>query len=127
MEITWKPKTAGILTIIAGCLGIYAGVVLATPATALGIGGEVVDFVRIMVRLVVFSFAPSEEFRIVLVVVMIVIGVIALIRGIFTLRRRAWGVALAGAILALFLAIPLGVLAVIFVSGSKNEFVRAPK
>ncbi|MEE9520506.1 MAG: hypothetical protein V3V43_02210 [Dehalococcoidales bacterium] len=25
MEITWKPRTAGILTIIAGCLGTGGG------------------------------------------------------------------------------------------------------
>ena len=132
MERTWKSKTAGILTIIAGCLGIYAGGIYAgvsstTPATAMGIGGEVVDFLGIMVRLVVFTFAPPEEFRIFLVVVMIVISVIALIGSIFTLRRRARCFALAGAILALFLAMPLGVLAIIFVSLGKKEFIRTPK
>ena len=74
-----------------------------------------------------FTFAPPEEFRIVLVLVMIVIGVIALIEGIFALRRRARCFALAGAILALFLAMPLGALAIIFVSLGKNEFVRTPK
>jgi hypothetical protein len=52
----------------------------------------------------------------------IAIGIIALIGGIFTLRRKAWGFALAGAILALFPIVPLGVLAIIFVSMGKNEF-----
>jgi len=53
---------------------------------------------------------------------MIAMGVIALIGGIFALRRKAWGFALAGAILALFPIIPLGVLSIIFVSMAKKEF-----
>ena len=53
---------------------------------------------------------------------LIAIGIMALIGGIFALRRKAWGFALAGAILALFPVIPLGVLAIIFVSMGKREF-----
>jgi len=61
----------------------------------------------------------------------IVLGLIAIVGGIFALRRRVWGLALAGAICALFPFHPygsliwtpvIGILAILFVALSKNEF-----
>lgn len=104
MERTWKATTAGILTIIGGIIGIVGGAVVVTlgPAFMAGI--------------------PGLEMIAGIGAGLIAIGFIALIGGIFALRRRAWGLALAGAILALFPIIPLGVLAIIFVSMGKREF-----
>jgi hypothetical protein len=104
MERTWKGTTAGILTIIGGVIGIAAGAIIATVGTAFLLG------------------IPGLEMIAGIGGGMIAIGVIALIGGIFALRRKAWGFALAGAILALFPIIPLGVLAIIFVSLAKKEF-----
>ena len=104
MERTWKGTTAGILTIIGGICGIAVGAILATVGTAFLLG------------------VPGLELMAGIGGGMIAIGVIALIGGIFTLRRKYWGFALAGAILALFPIIPLGVLAIIFVSLGKKEF-----
>jgi hypothetical protein len=104
MERTWKGTTAGILTIIGGICGIAVGAVLATVGTAFLLG------------------IPGLELMAGIGAGIIGIGVVALIAGIFTLRRKSWGFALAGAILALFPIIPLGVLAIIFVSMGKNEF-----
>jgi hypothetical protein len=104
MERTWKGTTAGILTIIGGICGIAVGAVLATVGTAFLMG------------------IPGLELMAGIGAGIIGIGVIALIAGIFTLRRRSWGFALAGAILALFPIIPLGVLAIIFVAMGRSEF-----
>ena len=104
MERTWKGTTAGILTIIGGIFGIGAGAVFAALGTAFLAG------------------IPGMELMAGIGAGIIGIGVVALIAGIFTLRRKSWGFALAGAILALFPIIPLGVLAIIFVSMGKNEF-----
>jgi hypothetical protein len=104
MERTWKGTTAGILTIIGGICGIAVGAILATVGTAFLLG------------------VPGLELMAGIGAGIIGIGVVALIAGIFTLRRKSWGFALAGAILALFPIIPLGVLAIIFVSMGKNEF-----
>ena len=52
----------------------------------------------------------------------IALGVVALIGGIYALRGRRWGLALAGAICAAFPAGPVGVLAIIFISIAKREF-----
>ena len=104
MERTWKGTTAGILTIIGGICGIAIGAIVATVGSAFMLG------------------IPGLEMIAGIGGGMIATGVIALIGGIFALRRKAWGFALAGAILALFPIIPLGVLAIIFVSMGKKEF-----
>ena len=61
----------------------------------------------------------------VIAIVLITFGVIALIGGIYAIKRRRWGLALAGAILS-FPFLPLGgilgLLAIIFVSRGKEEF-----
>jgi hypothetical protein len=56
--------------------------------------------------------------------VLIVIGIVSVIGGAFALRRRLWGLSLAGAILALFppRLIVLGILSIIFLALSKGEF-----
>ena len=105
MEKTWQPTTAGTLNIISGCFGIVGGVYIAN------IGGLEWDLPALVVAIVG-----------VVGISRIALGVIALIGGIFARRRKLWELALAGSILAIFCAPPLGVLSTIFVSMSKKEF-----
>ena len=127
MVRTWKPTTAGILTIISGCYGIGIGASLATLGTSftniypflapylgdINVGGIPFDISGI--GLIIGALGAAS----------IVLGIIALIGGIFALRRRVWGFALAGAIVSLPL-IPvgtvLGILSIIFLAKSKGEF-----
>ena len=104
MERTWKPTTAGILAIIAGAIGVISGILIAA------IGGFIGTFFGVP-WIGAFS-VPS-----------IVFGTVAIVGGIYALKREIWGLALAGAICALVgpWAI-LGLLAVIFVSLGKGEF-----
>ena len=119
---TWKPTTAGIMTIISGCYGIGVGASVIQGASFLNqllgdiwLGGMQVplDMGGIATAIAVFG------------TVFVVLGAIALIGGIFAVRRRVWGLALAGAILSLPL-IPvgtvLGILSIIFLAKSKGEF-----
>jgi hypothetical protein len=66
----------------------------------------------------------------------IALGLIAIAGGIFALRRKVWGLALAGAICAVYPAHPwgpekfsplLGLLAIVLVVLSKKEFSRATR
>ena len=100
---TWKGTTAGILTIIGGCIGIGVGALFI-------VGGSMVGW---MFGLGWFGAIGGG---------LLALGILALIGGITTLKRKAWGFSLAGAIFALFPAVPLGVLAIIFVSLAKKEF-----
>ena len=94
---------AGILIIIGGIFGIAIGAVVATIGEVAGALAGLAWFGAIG--------AP-----------LIGIGVVALISGIYTMRRRAWGFALTGAILAIICGGIFGILAVIFVSMGKREF-----
>ncbi len=54
------------------------------------------------------------------------IGVLAIVGGIFALKRKRWGLALAGAIAGSITFYPSGIIAVIFVCLGQNEF-QIPK
>jgi hypothetical protein len=104
MEKTWKPTAAGILAIIAGTLELILGLLIAA------IGG------------ITFLFGWAGVFA----TPFIILGIIAIVGGVYALRRQVWGLALAGSICALIPTIPpwsiLGILAIIFVSLGKREF-----
>ena len=104
MEKTWKPSTAGILTIIAGSIAVIVGLVVAS--LGIFIGG-------------LFGLPWPGLFGI----PSLIFGIVAIVGGIYALRRQVWGLALTGAICALIgpWAI-LGLLAIIFVSLGKGEF-----
>jgi hypothetical protein len=54
--------------------------------------------------------------------IILLIGVLGIIGGIISLRRRHWGAALAGAIAGSVTFWPCGIVAVIFISLGKSEF-----
>jgi len=100
---TWKPTTAGILCIIAGAIGVITGIVVAVVG---GIGW--------LFWMPWFSAIGAP---------IIVVGIIAIVGGSYALKRRVWGLALAGSICALLGPwVILGILAIIFVSLGKGEF-----
>jgi len=88
---TWKPTAAGTLTISAGVLGLTVGIVL---------------------------IGRSPLFMVGLVAIMI--SIVAVAGGLCALKRRAWGLALAGSICS----VPcwLGIPAIILIALSKQEF-----
>ena len=95
MERTWKPTTAGILSIVAGTIGLIAGIVAAV------VGGVLATFPWYYGN--VWTDAVSNATIVSAVGAgLIVIGIVAIVGGIFTLKRRVWGLALTGAICALF-------------------------
>jgi hypothetical protein len=104
MEKTWKPTVGGILAIIAG---VFQVIIVTLSAIGWGLMGGLVGMGWASVTL-----AP-----------LIVFGIIAIVGGTYALRRRVWGLALAGSICALFNFVGiLGILAIIFVSLGKGKF-----
>ena len=104
MEKTWKPTAAGIIAIVAGAFEVILGIVIVVFG---GIGGGIVG----MGWLGAIG-AP-----------VIILGIVAIVGGLYALRRRIWGLGLAGSICALigpwFI---LGILAIVFISLGKKEF-----
>lgn len=114
MERTWKPKVAGILCIIAGSL------IVVIPIAVLGAAG---------VHTPTPGDDPVAAFFIVIVfcVPSIMLGTVAVVGGIYALRRQIWPLALAGSICALPAGLVLGILAIIFIVRGKGEFeAKAP-
>jgi hypothetical protein len=110
MQKTWKPLTAGILDIIAGgwtlcgCLVIFlvGGVV---PYMA----RDIPTWVPVLLVGLAIPFA--------------ILAVVSIIGGVFAIRRKTWGWALAGSITAVLSSLsPLGIAAVVLVAMSRNEF-----
>ena len=101
-ERTWRPTTAGILNIVAGAIGLISGIVVVVVGEALG-------------PLIGFGLGAIGA-------PLIVFGIIAIVGGVVALRRRLWGLALAGSILALFCVFILGIPAIIFVAQARREF-----
>ena len=54
---------------------------------------------------------------------LLVLGILALVGGIYAMRRKIWGLALAGSIATVLFSQLLGILAIIFVALSEDEFV----
>ncbi|MCK4387290.1 MAG: hypothetical protein KAW00_00830 [Dehalococcoidia bacterium] len=110
MEKTWKPTTAGILSIVAGAIELLIGIGL---TVALGLAASLYGAIPGLPSGILPVFG----------VPLIIIGIVAIVGGIYALRRKIWGLTLAGSICALFCpGFILGILAIIFVIMGKNEF-----
>ena len=133
MERTWKPKTAGILSIISGAPGLMVGMLFAM----MGITGRIRSPITqgyLGPRGSMFGGGAGDYNMLIGGgTVLIVLGIVAIIGGIFALRRSRWGVALVGAICALIspvgyllgvlpLGIIIGVLSIVFVTMGKRGF-----
>ena len=111
VEKTWKPTTAGILAIIGGIIGCIYGIGVAVVGGI--IGG----------MMAVFGLGGLGGIGIAMGVVLLILGVIAIVGGASAMKRKSWGLALAGSICALFNPVGvLGILAIIFVAIGKSEF-----
>ena len=111
----------GVLSIVAGALQVIGGLLIAI----LTVG------IRILLRLAHIPFQPGDWgghvapfipfWLIIIGVPLFALGIVAIVGGVSAVRRKSFGLSLAGAICALP-AMILGILAVIFVSMSKGEF-----
>lgn len=113
MEKTWKPVVAGILNIVSGA---FSFVVLAL----------------LILGVIVFAFAGDLDlpmrmgpaFLSVIAVPLLAAEILAIVGGIFSLKRVKWGWVLAGSIAALFLVWPLAIAAIVLTVLSMNEFEK---
>jgi len=117
MSRTWMPTVAGILDII--CAGFHFLAVLGLSIAMIAVesnpyldptmasGGVPVNIPAILLALMI----PSA-----------IAAVLALVGGIYALKRQKWGLALAGAIAAFFPVGILGAVAIVFTALSRQEF-----
>ncbi len=99
----WKTMAAGITGIIAGMIGIGGGTIVSVMGDFVSESGGI------------FGFEPFG-------VPTIILGIVAVIGGIFAVRRRVWWLAVIGSIFAIPCMPVLGTLSMIFISLSDQEF-----
>jgi len=100
---TGKTTAGAILMIIAGVVGIVVGVAELTGATP-------IEGIMFLGRFIGVG------------IVIIVLGLLPIVGGIFALKRQSWGLALAGAIVSILWAWYLGIPSVILIAMGKAEF-----
>ncbi|APV44599.1 hypothetical protein Dform_01271 [Dehalogenimonas formicexedens] len=120
-----KSQPAGILTIITGSIGILGSLALLAfiplihrtmtdpafqPDTTLT-PAEIQAAADLMTG--VFSF---------MAVAGILLSIFIIVAGAYALKRRAWGLGLAGSIVGLFVFLPTAIPALVFMALSKPEF-----
>jgi len=108
-----QAKAAGVLSIISGALFVISALFGSFLLWALvkafsGPGAEGIPFP------IVAAFTMP----------MAVIGIVAIIGGVMATGLHKWGLALAGAICAIFCFFPLGITATVLVVTSRREFAR---
>lgn len=107
---TWMPMTAGILDIICGAWGLFFSLILMFV-------GQVIAALAKMPPMV----GPILS---VLGIPLSILAILAIVGGVYALRRKVWGLALAGSIASLFSPyfFLLGIAAIVFTAMSKKEF-----
>jgi membrane protease YdiL (CAAX protease family) len=119
-----KAVVGGILTIVSSVMGIITGLFIAAVPLLF----------KFMLESDYYGFTTQEEADVLAVmglvyagigIIFVLIGVLGIVGGVFTLKRKLWGLALTGAIAGSILFYPLGIVAVILVSMAQPEFRQA--
>jgi hypothetical protein len=118
--MTNRAKVGGILSITSGISGVvpFLGAVIVfdlLPASAL----KIIDNEVLLLTLTFFHYRNYIGIFIAL------LGVLAIMGGVYALKKEKWGLALAGAVASIAggsLSPFIGIIAVIFVATGKREF-----
>ncbi|UCG09914.1 MAG: hypothetical protein JSW30_04015 [Dehalococcoidia bacterium] len=108
------------MNIISGATSVFNVIGLVTAIVADDIGKSILDSCPP-------EYLPSVEpliptILIILLLLAIIVVLFPIIGGVLALQRMKWGWALAGSIIAILGAFPLGVASTIFVAIAKDEF-----
>jgi hypothetical protein len=118
-----KSKIAGILSIVSGAFGILGFVALMFVVAVIGMTNGLFSndlLLSGMQETQVIGFL--QAIYIVSGIISLILGILGIVGGIFSIRRKAWGLALAGAIAGIFTFLPTGIAAVIYIAIGKDEF-----
>lgn len=108
---TWKSIAAGIVTIVAGVFGLRRLPLLVISRVHPRTPGVAPHM---------FNFMAAFHWPI--VIILGLLGALAIVGGVYALKRKIWGLALAGSIAAIFGSMPLGIAGLVLTVLSKKEF-----
>ncbi len=119
-------KASGILMLTSVALIILFAVMLLTQLLPRVIADSIMVIAWLVGPLLIFgvalSFTGHEVLGNIYAVLFLLAIIAAVIGGVFALRRKRWGLALAGAIGTLLTSPPLGIVALILLLSGRNEF-----
>ena len=118
MENTWKPTVAGILDIVAGGLSLIGLIFVTLGISIFAIAGS--SGLSCPVPMPT-PIGPASVILLMAIPVLIA-DILAIVGGLYALKRKKWGWALTGAIAALIASWPFGIAAIIFTVMSQKEF-----
>jgi hypothetical protein len=107
---TPMPVIAGVLIIVSGAFKLLA---------------LLVAVLLVLFVLIWPPAAPWLALGVVILVICAALAVVSIIGGIAALRRRSWGLALAGAVIAALPLSLLGIAAIVLIALSREEFPSA--
>ena len=115
---TWKTKAAGVLAIVSGVLAVSQWVTVAV-LEVMALGWLPMGTLAGLGAVVAAAFTIA-----------IGAGIVAIVGGVFALKRRRWRLALAGSICAIFsvvflpilVNVPLAIAAIVLVVLGRGEF-----
>jgi len=120
---SWMSLVAGIFDLLLGIPALFIGVLLGL------VGAMLPQWIAEAPELAQGLEGIPPELFTGIGVVMCLLAVVAIVGGIFAIRKRRWGLALAGSICAVFVGIPLylaglflGIPAVVFTALGKEHF-----
>jgi hypothetical protein len=124
-----KSKIAGILSIVSGGLGIgtalvyvimivFSSLVMRMPGFMPNTPGPDNYTGGIMFTMMIIMYS-------IFAAVFIIAGILAIIGGVFALKRKKWGLALTGSIASIIAFMACGIASIIFIIMGKEEFQRA--
>jgi len=118
MKLTWKPIMAGILDIISGAIGMVGGVYFVVLTSLFRTVHEIMNIDPIVIEQTeqIISRLFAVPF------VLVFIGIISIIGGVYALQRRIWGLALAGSICSCVVFPIFGLPAIIITGLAQEEF-----
>jgi len=114
MDRSWMPTTSGIINIVLGSAAIILFLVLLIIGIA---GSAAMGFASADLP----AFIPALVFTI-FGFVFLALGIVAIIGGVYALKKKKWGMALAGSIVSVFICWPFAAAALVFIIMSQKEF-----
>jgi hypothetical protein len=118
-----KGQIAGVLSIVSGVLAIIGAIVL---IAAISLIGTILETATIDNG----STYPFDVESFVSVfygttgAILAILGIFSIIGGVFSIKRKYWGLGLAAAIVSIITFFPCGIAATVIIAMGKSEFDR---
>lgn len=118
MKLTWKPIMAGILDIVGGAIGMVGGLYIVALTSLFRVINNIFHVNTVFLQQLeqVVSGIIAVPF------ILVFIGIISIIGGVYSLQRRIWPFALAGAISSCIVFPFFGLPSIIITAFARDEF-----